>query len=218
MSLPFRVGRFSFFFFVGGGPGGKPGSACELPRPSDDVDVDADADADGDDDDDDDDVDVEHGHDDDDDDDADADADDVDVVDGDDDHDRDDDVDDVDDVDVVDDQRCGSALRLRASDGVELDIPSTHQSRSTSILEITSVWLLARVVGCWPSSKFIARQCENQMSCQGTLQRTSEILQVSEQAETEGSWVKSSTLPKFDWTLPFHAISIHFRVLWFMLN
>ena len=45
------------------------------------------------------------------------------------------------------------------------------------------------------------------MTCQGTLQRLSAILQVSEQAETEGLWVKSGTHPKFHWTLPFHALS-----------
>ena len=49
MSLPLRVGGFF------GGPGGSPGSACELPRPHDDIAAADDDDGDVDDDDDDDD-------------------------------------------------------------------------------------------------------------------------------------------------------------------
>ena len=49
MSLPLKVG----VIFLGG-PGGSPGSPCELPRPHDDIDADVDGDDDDDDDDDDD--------------------------------------------------------------------------------------------------------------------------------------------------------------------
>ena len=47
MSLPFRVG---VTFLGGKGPCGSRGSACELPRPHDDVDADDDDDDDDDDD------------------------------------------------------------------------------------------------------------------------------------------------------------------------
>ena len=46
MSLPFKVGGVVFWL----GPGGSLGSACELPRPHDDVDADDDDDDDDDDD------------------------------------------------------------------------------------------------------------------------------------------------------------------------